>query len=144
MAQRVKNPPAMQETWVRSLGGEDPLEKGTATHSSIVAWRIPWTTVHGVSESWTRLGDFYFTSVSVTSNNTEVSILVDVTSQTCVRVFMGLLCHEVYIYLNLLSMKNCLHKIYSYLYFYQQYTAVPVCLHLCQSDGCRKVKVLIA
>ena len=39
----VKNPPAMQETWVRSLGWEDPLEKGKATHSSILAWRIPWT-----------------------------------------------------------------------------------------------------
>ena len=43
MAQLVKNLPAMQETWVRSLGWEDPLEKGTATHSSILAWRIPWT-----------------------------------------------------------------------------------------------------
>ena len=43
VAQLVKNPPAMQETWVRSLGWEDPLEKGKATHSSIVAWRIPWT-----------------------------------------------------------------------------------------------------
>ena len=42
MAQTVKNPPAMQETWVRSLGWEDPLEKGMATHSSILAWRIPW------------------------------------------------------------------------------------------------------
>ena len=39
----VKNLPAMQETQVRSLGQEDPLEKGTATHSSILAWRIPWT-----------------------------------------------------------------------------------------------------
>ena len=43
MAQTVKNLPAMRETWVRSLGWEDPLEKGTATHSSILAWRIPWT-----------------------------------------------------------------------------------------------------
>ena len=40
MAQQVKNPPAMQETWVRSLGWEDPLEKGKANHSSTVAWRI--------------------------------------------------------------------------------------------------------
>ena len=39
----IKNPPAMRETWVRSLGWEDPLEKGKATHSSILAWRIPWT-----------------------------------------------------------------------------------------------------
>ena len=43
VAQMVKNLPAMQETWVRSLGLEDPLEKGLATHSSILAWRIPWT-----------------------------------------------------------------------------------------------------
>ena len=43
MAQRGKNVPAMQETWVGSLGGEDPLEKGMATHSSVLAWRIPWT-----------------------------------------------------------------------------------------------------
>ena len=43
MAQRGKNMPAMQETWVGSLGGEDPLEKGMATHSSVLAWRIPWT-----------------------------------------------------------------------------------------------------
>ena len=43
VAQLVKNPPAMQETWVQSLGWEDPLEKEKATHSSILAWRIPWT-----------------------------------------------------------------------------------------------------
>ena len=43
VAQLVKNPPAMQETWVRSLGWEDPLQKGKATHSSILAWRIPWS-----------------------------------------------------------------------------------------------------
>ena len=43
VAQRVKNPPAMQETWVRFPGWEDPLEKGMATHSSILAWRITWT-----------------------------------------------------------------------------------------------------
>ena len=43
VAQLVKNLPAIWETWVRSLGWEDPLEKGKATHSSILAWRIPWT-----------------------------------------------------------------------------------------------------
>ena len=43
VAQLVEKPPAMQETWVQSLGWEDPLEKGIATHSSILAWRIPWT-----------------------------------------------------------------------------------------------------
>jgi len=43
MSQLIKNLPAVQETWVRSRGREDPLEKGMATHSSILAWRIPWT-----------------------------------------------------------------------------------------------------
>ena len=43
VAQLVKNLPALQETWVQSLGWEDPLKKGKVTHSSILAWRIPWT-----------------------------------------------------------------------------------------------------
>ena len=47
----VKNLPAMLETWVQSLGQEDPLEKGLATHSSILAWRIPWTEEPGVLQS---------------------------------------------------------------------------------------------
>ena len=47
----VKNLPAMQETWVQSLGREDPLEKGMATHSSILAWRIPWTEKTGGLQS---------------------------------------------------------------------------------------------
>ena len=57
MAQTVKNMPAKWETWIRSLGWEDPLEEGMATHSSILAWRILrdrgawWATVHGVSKS---------------------------------------------------------------------------------------------
>ena len=59
-----KNPPAMQGTWVQSLGWEDPLEKGKATHSSILAWRIPWTNqIHGVAKSWTWLSDFHFTHI---------------------------------------------------------------------------------
>ena len=51
MAQKVKNLPAMQETRVRSLGQEDPLEIGMATHSSILAWRIPWTEEPGGLQS---------------------------------------------------------------------------------------------
>ena len=47
----VKNLPAMQEIWVQSLGWEDPLEKGKATHSSILTWRIPWTEEPGGLES---------------------------------------------------------------------------------------------
>ena len=47
----VKNPPAMCETWVQSLGWEDPLEEGVATHSSVLAWRIPWTEEPGGLQS---------------------------------------------------------------------------------------------
>ena len=60
MVQVVKNLPTMQETWVQALGGEDPLESGKATHSSIPAWRIPRleepsrAMVHGVAKSWTQ------------------------------------------------------------------------------------------
>ena len=59
----VKNPPAMWETWVQSLGWEDPLEEGMATHCNILAWRIPmdrgaWrAAVHGVAKSQTRISD---------------------------------------------------------------------------------------
>ena len=56
--QMVKNLPAMQETWVQSLGWEDPLEKGMATHSSILAWRIPWTqepsSLQSMESQWVR------------------------------------------------------------------------------------------
>ena len=52
MAHTVKNPPAKQETWVQSLGGEeDPLEKGMATHPSNLAWKIPWTEESGRLQS---------------------------------------------------------------------------------------------
>ena len=51
LAQMVKNLPAMQETQVRSLGQEDPLVEGTATHSSLLAWRIPWTEEPGGLQS---------------------------------------------------------------------------------------------
>ena len=63
VVQTIKNPHAMRETWVQSLGWEGPLEKGMATHASILAWRIPmdrgaWrATVHGVAKSQTRLSD---------------------------------------------------------------------------------------
>ena len=59
MAQLVKNPPAMRETWVRSLGWEDPLEKGTATHSSIILENSMDCIVPGVAKSQTQLGNFH-------------------------------------------------------------------------------------
>ena len=62
VAQLVKNPPATWETWVQSLGWEDLLEKGKATHSSVLAWRIPWT-VHGAAKSQTQLRASHFTSI---------------------------------------------------------------------------------
>ena len=60
VAQMVKRVPAVLETWVRSLGRKDPLEKEMASHSSILSWRIPWTeaTVHGLAKSRTLLSDF--------------------------------------------------------------------------------------
>ena len=63
VAQTVKNLPTMRKTWVRSLGWEDPLQEGMATHSSILVWRIPMdrgarqATVHGVTKGWTQLRD---------------------------------------------------------------------------------------
>ena len=60
VAQLAKNLPAMWETWVQSLDWEDPLEKGKATHSRILAWRIPWTIQPMRSQSRTRLSDFHF------------------------------------------------------------------------------------
>ena len=66
VAQRLKHLPAKWETWVLSLSREDPLEKEMVTHSSILAWRIPWTEEPSglqstVAKSWTRLSDFTFT-----------------------------------------------------------------------------------
>ena len=64
VAQMVKNPPAMRETWVQSLVWEDPLEKGMVTHFSILVYRIPmdrgawWAPVHGATKSQTRLSKF--------------------------------------------------------------------------------------
>ena len=65
VAQTVKNPPAMWETWIQSLGWKDPLEKGMATHSNILPWRFPWTEEPGRlqsmgSQSQTHMSDFHF------------------------------------------------------------------------------------
>ena len=72
VAQLVKNPPAMRETWVQSLSWKYPLEKGTATHSTILAWRIPWTLQSMDSKSQTRLSDFHFSIQTALPSSTIV------------------------------------------------------------------------
>ena len=83
VAQPVNNLHAMQETWVPSLGLEDPLEKGKATHSNILAWRIPWARVYGVVKSWTWLSEFHFTHTH-THTHTHTYIYI-YTKQTIIQ-----------------------------------------------------------
>ena len=71
VAQMIKNQPTMQEMQVRSLGWEDSLETGMATHSSILAWEIPWREepdglqVMGITKSWTRLSKYMHTHIDL-------------------------------------------------------------------------------
>ena len=84
----VKNPPAMQETWVQSLGWEDLLEEGMATHSSIPAWRSPmdrgaWRAAfHGVTKSWTRLSTANTFSVQFSSVTQSCPTLCEVKDES--------------------------------------------------------------
>ena len=77
MAQMVKNLPAVWETWIQPLVWEDPLEKGTATHTSILSWRIPWTEETGslqsmgVAKSRTRVSNFHTFTFFTTSTTWE-------------------------------------------------------------------------
>ena len=70
MAQTIKKLPAMWETWVRSLGWEDPLEKGIATHTSVLAWRISWTEEPGRLQPMgsQRVGHYWVTKHSIAHN----------------------------------------------------------------------------
>ena len=96
VAQRLKHPPAMWETWVRSLGWEDSLEKGMATHSTILAWRIPWTEEPGGLQSVgsQRVGHDWATSLMSFSCNTYImemmasskSLLLDFKDALCVKL----------------------------------------------------------
>ena len=69
VTQLVMNPPAMQGTWVQSLGWEDPLEKGKATHSSILAWRIPWTVLsigsQRVGHNWSNFTSLHYENIRI-------------------------------------------------------------------------------
>ena len=80
MAQLVESLPAKQETWIQSLGWEDSLEKEVATHSGILAWKIPWMEepgrVHGVAKSLTRLSDFtYFLASETATMHPQFSLI---------------------------------------------------------------------
>ena len=83
VAQLVKNPPAMQETWVWSLGWEDPLEKGKSTYSSILAWRMPWT-VKSMGSQRVRLSDFHFLSERPTIGHFIWASLILIETNHCV------------------------------------------------------------
>ena len=81
VAQLIKNSPAMQETWVQSLGWEDPLEKGKTTHSSILSWRIPWN-VQSVGSKRVRYDKATFTFIQIA---TERVLQSNLTRSMCVH-----------------------------------------------------------
>ena len=114
MAQAVKNPPALQETWVRFPGQEDPLEKATTNHSDILAWRIPWTEEPGgpqsmglqrVRHNWVTLSLSFMLMVSVyMSVSTDWMIPGGLQSSLCDQVLSSL---ELQ-YLPVLASRKCL------------------------------------
>ena len=125
----VKNQPAVWEIWVWSLGWEDPLEKGKATHSSILAWRIPWTVmVHGVTKSPTRLSNFHFplnnVSMWLRSDSgslwASTSLSVKWNEDICFTYVKELMSRKIG-----LTMRRCMLKV-----------RLQSCLTLCNPMGC--------
>ena len=100
VAQRVKHLPAVRETWVPSLGREDPLEREMATHSSILAWKIPWTEEPGRLQTigLPRVGHDWATSLSLSMHLEEIK-----SRERCfvlfIQFFVCLYIHKVYIWL---------------------------------------------
>ena len=120
VAQRVKHLPAMQETQVRSLSWEDALEKEMATHSSVLAWRIPWTEEPGGlqstgSQSRTGLSDFTFTSWYCGCSG-EILIL-----GRCLLKYLGIT-QDVW--------KNC-HDVCTYFFFLHAHSFVYLLFFIC-------------
>ena len=132
----VKRLPTKQETQVQSLGWEDPLEKEMATHSSILAWKIPWTeepgrlqSVHGVEKSRTRLSDFTFTFTftltTLLSNNSFIPVIsfeylqkftkAYLPSRNVQGAFIHVLCIFIFTLIAILSLYNCLTLSLSYM-----------------------------
>ena len=99
VAQRIKHLPAMQKTRVRSLGGEDPLEKEMATHSSILAWKIPWRSLAGYRPRDRKESDtterLHFLSLSLSFNQEGLGIYQWCPSKLC--FIMALKMYEVYL-----------------------------------------------
>ena len=97
VAQRLKRLPGMRETWVRSLGREDPREKEMATHSSTLAWRIPWREkpgrllAHGVAKSQTWLNDFTFTFKAQNNQHIKAAYVEAACSE--LLSYFGMFCH---------------------------------------------------
>ena len=91
----VKNPPAMWETWAWSLGWDDPLEKGKTAHSCILAWRFPWTTVHGVTMSQTWLSDFRFASLLISAAGYHLTFIHH--SGLFLLSFLKTICFQIYL-----------------------------------------------
>ena len=83
VVQLVKDLPALGKTWIWSPGCEDPLEKGKATHSSILAWRIPWTMVHGVANRQTWLSDSHYVLRIKYPDNTQLGNFYHNPSKSC-------------------------------------------------------------
>ena len=122
----VKNLPAVWETWVQSLGWEDPLEEGMATHSSIPAWRIPmergawWAAVHGVGKSLTRLSDLVCVCVYKTNLFFALHWVTILLSDDCYpNIFKKITANKIYHSLWSQDvkkcnshMKNCLPMVY--------------------------------
>ena len=94
MAQMVKNPLAVQETWVLSLSWEDPLEEGMATHSSILAWRVPmdreawWAIVHRVAKRHNRVTEH---STCLSNGSVYLVYFVFLCYSSCILIIIGLL-----------------------------------------------------
>ena len=105
MVQMVKNPPAIQETWVRSLGWEDPLEEGMATHSSILAWRIPldrgawWATVYGsqrIGHDWATKHSTAYYNLTISSCTLCFSLISKIIT-TVMNIFTAKCMHSIVI-----------------------------------------------
>ena len=124
MAQLVKNPPAMRETWVWYLGWGDPLEKGKATHSSILAWRIPW-----IYSPWGHKKSDTTEQLSLWISSTEVELITQFMTHFPHRSLQGPLWFQVCVCVFTFVLISCFHSptfatCFSQFSYYVEYTCV--------------------